>query len=351
METIKSKLGLALVGLLMLLTMNASANQKFTKKLHQEYNSSASTIVGIFNKFGDVTIKDWDQNKVVFDVIITVEEDNQKDAEEIFKKISVTFTQEAEMIKALTEITESIKNTEFRIDYEVSMPKNLRLNLANKYGSVFINELTNIVDIRVAYGSLKANNLTNGKTETKSQITLEYSSGTIEKGNWLKVSSSFSSFNLNEANAVMLMSKYSKIDMTNINSMVADSKYDNPFNIESIDNLIITDGKYSTYTIGTLKTRLDMNIKYSDCNIEQISNNFDNVNIDLKYGNVRMGMDPESSYKIEAQSEYGNVFVPDSEKLLTVREKFSSHISGQVGNGKSKSQMKLATKYGDINIQ
>ena len=49
----------------------------------------------------------------------------------------------------------SFNNVEFSINYKIKMPKNLQLNLINKFGNVYINELSNKFEVEVKLWSFK----------------------------------------------------------------------------------------------------------------------------------------------------------------------------------------------------
>src|SRR5512146_2309879 len=76
---------------LLLATYNVAA-QEVHKEFHQEYNAGANTTLEINNKYGDVTIDSWDQNKVVIDVKVTVEMPNQEKAQKLLDMINVEFS-------------------------------------------------------------------------------------------------------------------------------------------------------------------------------------------------------------------------------------------------------------------
>jgi len=61
-----------------LLSIGASLNsQTLKEEVSKEYTATSSTILSIDNQFGDITVTDWDQNKVVIAVTIEVTDSDE----------------------------------------------------------------------------------------------------------------------------------------------------------------------------------------------------------------------------------------------------------------------------------
>lgn len=94
--------GLLLLPILLLsVTLTA---QEVTKEFHEEYNAGSNSTLQLSNKYGDVVIDSWDQDKVVIDVKVTVEMPNRERAQELIQYINVDFAQNGDVISAKTVI-------------------------------------------------------------------------------------------------------------------------------------------------------------------------------------------------------------------------------------------------------
>jgi len=324
---------------------------EYSRKIHREFKVPEGNLLEIINKFGKVVITGEDEsNEVVFDIRIVVEADNQEEADEILKNIRVNFDSNSEKISAITQIADKPKRKEFRIDYAVKMPKQMRLRLQNKFGDIFIDELHAWVDIQLGYGTMKINRLTNGKTSPKSSISLAYSKGSIEFANWLKMSIKYSKFSLIKAQALMLISKYSKINITKCSSVVAESKYDSDYRIGTVRNFLCN-GKYSDYDIGNLTSKLEIDIKYSGLKVAQVGQNFQQILLNLSYGNADINIDAKANYQLKGTAKYGSISYPSGYKISSITRKNSQSISGFIGSNKlSSARVVLTAKYGNIDI-
>ena len=232
MKTQKFNYGFIL-GFLLLASQVMYSQDEVKKEFHEEFETNNNTVLTLDNKYGDMDLKDWDKDLIQIDVVVRVENTSQEKAEKLLSYIDVVFTVEGDAITAKTVFDEKFSNTstwrddnDLSIDYTVYMPKDIQLNLYNKYGNAFISEITGRATIVIKYGKLKANRIYRGNEKPLTEIDLGYSEASIEESDWLKVSMKYSSLNLNTSGAIILLSKYSKIHVDECSSIVVEGKYD-----------------------------------------------------------------------------------------------------------------------------
>ena len=162
--------------------------------------------------------------------------------------ININVSQEGDLIKAVTEIDDDFGkffkgfNTGsegLEINYTVSMPKSVPLKLFNKYGNVFIDELTSTSLLDIKYGKLTANRLTHDSREPLTKVYLSYSNGTLQEAKWIELDIKYSKVNIVESKALAIISKYSKVYVTHGSSIVSESKYDT-YEIGKLNNFVST---------------------------------------------------------------------------------------------------------------
>ncbi|RLD68955.1 MAG: hypothetical protein DRI95_01605, partial [Bacteroidetes bacterium] len=117
----KEKIMALIIGVLLLVAQNGYADD-FTKNYHQEYKVTKSTIIKLSNRYGNMHVENWDKNVVDIKVVVTIKTSSKSKADNTFDKIKIKFNKDGDMISAITEIKESIRNTSFSIDYTVKMP-------------------------------------------------------------------------------------------------------------------------------------------------------------------------------------------------------------------------------------
>ncbi|NOQ24413.1 MAG: hypothetical protein GQ564_03545 [Bacteroidales bacterium] len=355
----KSVLLLIFVQILVITSAKAES-EEFSKNLHKDYDANENTLLVIQNKFGDVDINNWDKNKVSIDVTITVDHKNEEKAKELIEYIEVEFNQSGNTIEAITKIDEKFSkwNTftfndnqkEFSIDYKVNIPKNIKLDLLNKYGSVFINEVAGHTKISVKYGNLKINKLTRENIKPLNEIYLGYSNGTIEDCKWLNLNIKYSELKIRECKALIAVTKYSELSVENASSIVCESKYDD-YKLGKIANFV-TSSAYTDFEINEIYKKLEFDNRYGSLSVDYVPANFEKITIENEYGNIDLGIDPNASYKIKGYAKYADIDYANEGRVSRIKESTSLQVEGLVGKDNStKSFIEINTKYGNVELE
>jgi hypothetical protein len=344
---------------ILVISVAVSAPDEFSKNLHKEFNADQNTLLFIENKFGNVDINNWDKNQVVIDVTITVDHRNQDKAKELLEYIHVDISQEGNTIKAITTIdskfskwnfTFSDSKKEFSIDYDIKIPKNIKLDLQNKYGNVFINEIYGHARVDVKYGNLKINKIIRSNKKPFSEVSLGYSRGTIDECEWLNVTLKYSKLEIEKSKALIAVTKYSQLNVGRASSIVCESKYDD-YKIGIVNNFVGTAG-YTELEFKEVSLLLDVDNRYGGISVDFIPKGFEKINIDNEYGGIKLGIDANASYQIKGYAKYANIDYPETGSVSRMKESNSLFVEGTVGEDeKTKSEVYIQTKYGNVKLR
>lgn len=353
----KSTLLLIFVQILVI-TSAFAVSEEFSKNLHKEYNADENTLLVIQNKFGDVDINNWDKNQVSIDVTITVDHRNEEKAKELIDYIDVKFNQTGNTIEAITQIDDKFSKwnfsfndneKEFSIDYKVNIPKNIKVDLTNKYGSLFINEIEGHAKINVKYGNLKINKI-NRDVKPHNEIYLGYSNGTIEECQWLSLTIKYSKLEIEQSKALIAVTKYSKLYVDKASSIVSESKYDE-YRIGKVTNFV-SSSAYTGIDINELYKKLEIDNRYGGIDVDYVPANFEEIDIENEYGNIDIGIDPNASYMIDGYAKYADIDYPYESRVSRIKESTSLRVEGLVGTDKNtKSVVKVESKYGNVDLE
>lgn len=343
---------------LFLLTITLSS-QEATKEFHKEYTSGPNTTLDISNRYGDVVVETWDQNKVIIDVKVTVEMPSQERAEKLLSYIDVQFSENENLISAKTVIDEKFNFTgwgigsrKFSIDYSVKMPVGINFTLANRYGNTELEEINGLVKLDIKYGNLTADKFSRGNEKPLNYLSLAYGKAEISSVGWLDISVRYSgSLEIDKGQALLLDSKYSKIQIGEVSSIVGETRYDN-LRIEKINNLVL-DAGYSDIAVEELSKKLQFEGSYGPFSVEQIPSGFESIETDTRYIGVRLGIDSTASYELDAKLSYGDLkFDEDNFRhQRRIVENNSSETLGIVGKESSPtSKVKIHATYGSVKL-
>lgn len=358
MKTLTYKSGL-LLSLFLLLSSAVLLSEEVTKEFHKEYTAGPNTTLDINNRYGNVVVVTTEQDRITIDVKVTVEVPGRDRAERLLSYINVDFSESGDLIKAKTNIDDKFNfsgwgsgSKYFSINYKVNMPARINFTLTNRYGNAELDEIRGLVKIDIKYGNLIAEKLARGNERPLNYISLAYGKAEIGSAGWLDILLRYSgSFQIEESQALILDSKYSKISIEETSSLVGETKYDN-IQIEKINNLVL-DAGYSDINVGELSKKLKFEGGYGNLSVESIPEGFESIETDSRYIGVKLGIDDDASYQLDARLSYGSLKFDESnfQHQRRIVENNSSETTGVVGKESSPlSKVKINASYGSVRL-
>ena len=350
------KFNILLLGVFLGLTpVLTSAQNQVTKEYHEEYGTADYSKLILHNKYGNVDIQNWDSPSIKIDVIVKVKHSNEDKAQKMLDQINVKFTTEGKSVKAETVFQDRFRsnsgNNEFEINYAVQMPKDLDLELRNKYGHAFLDELSGHAQFDIRYGKLTVNKLTRGQVKPLNTVSLAYASGSsIGECSWLKANIKYSSLDIEKAKAFVGYTSYMKLSIDEASSVVIEGKYDD-YRFGKLSNLVVK-SSYSDIEADELSKKLEADTRYTSCKIEYMPSTFESVNVEASYGGYKIGLDEKASYELDGEASYAKISYHDSDgKVSRIQESNSMKVYGRVGSDENPSAtVKIKTRYAGVKL-
>jgi hypothetical protein len=347
--------------LLLAITQTVIAGQEATKTFEKLFPLTGKASLEIDNRHGNIDIRNWEREEISVEVLVRVSHPNRETAERHLSYIDIAFSQVENAIKAITEIDQRFSRTGSRwfsgdsgqsisINYTVYAPKESALRISLRHGDIFINEATGHTFIDLRYGNLQANRIIRDNTRPLSEINLAYSTkATVSEADWLKVNMRYSDLSVDRCRALVITSSYSKVRVERASSIVAESRYGD-FTLGELSNFV-TESAYTNYTIRSVTNTLDVESRYGNVRISHIPAGFSRVRFVGSYGNLRAGVDPGASYMIESSAAYGSVSIPADTRANRSGSGRQSTITGIVGSAeKPSSRVEISTRYGNVDL-
>jgi hypothetical protein len=221
------------------------------------------------------------------------------------------------------------------------------VNIENKYGDLFINELASTSVIAVKYGNLKINKLRGKNKDEMVEVDMGYSNGTIESCEWLRVISKYSKLNIGNSKALIILSKYSKMNIETGTSIVSESKYDT-YTIGKLANFV-AEAQYSNYKFDEISNRIKLETKYTDVRVESVPAGFESIEIENGYGSMKFGIASNASYRLYGHAKYAKISFPETNRINRFQENNEQRVEGLIGtDSKNAGSVKIETSYGSI---
>jgi hypothetical protein len=330
---------------------------EFTKEYHEEFDADKNTQLTLQNQYGNIEIQNWENPRIKIDVNIIVRHSNPEKAERMLDYLDVKFSSGGNSVTAETVIDErfsrfsSWKNeNEFEINYTVQMPREVNVDLYNKYGHVYIDEIAGHAAIELKYGNLRANKLTRGNVKPLNTVNLAYASGSsINECGWLKTNIKYSELEIEKVKAFVGYTSYMKLGIEEASSVVIEGKYDK-YRFGKLLNLVINTS-YSGIEVDELGRKLEADTKYTNARIGYVPASFEDITINSKYGTYRIGLDERASYNLDGEAGYSKIYYHDTGKVSRIQENTSMKVYGTVGNQANPSaEVKINTRYGNVKL-
>ena len=343
---------LLFTGLLMFIA-DALQAQKEERSISRDFKFNPGTTLTIDSKFGNVNILNTDDNTIKIDASIWVKSDNPKLAGDLANKLDVQIKEagnEITVISVFPDKLPSMDKTQLGIDFTIHVPASVDLNLKNRYGSVYIEEISGLANISVAFGTIKAQILSRGKAGTLNALTLDHSTGSIGETAWLKLNLINSKLSISEATALVVISQYSGLNVDECSSLVVESKYDT-YRVGELKNYV-GDLKYSNLSADEILDKFEITSAYSVVKVDEIGKDFQTIKIDNTRGSYKLGINAESSFSINASAMRGEIAVNGVENLSKRIENADKFISGTYGSDpKAKVDIKVTEGSLKINVE
>jgi hypothetical protein len=356
----KSIYKITLLFLLIPLLVSANDDKKKHEKnkiIHKVFSVNADAKVALNNRYGNLNITTWNKNSVEIEVTITVQGNDIDDVEDKLSNINVAFNANAFLVEVETIFKNQKSNwswfkksstINYKINYEVKMPKSNSIDLNNDYGNIYLDDLEGNADINCDYGKISIGNLkakdnrikldycsNSNITYMKSgAINVDYSKLNIETSENIKVNADYSNLNFEKAGNVIFNGDYGSITIDEANDIEGNSDY-------------------LSMRFGTVKKNLYIETDYGSLSVKNLVKGFENVDIDGEYAGIRIGVAENAVYEIKIDLQYAG-FNRDNDKFefyKSISKPTQKYYEGKCGTGETSSKIKITSQYGGVSIK
>lgn len=319
----------------------------------KNYPVQSGAHLSITQEFGNLNCKNWDKNEISVKLTATVETRDQAKAEKEFNRVQWQVSGNDNEVIASCKLT-SQKNgnnrnrTNIHLKLEVFMPVSVSLDVKQKFGEAFVDEVDGQANVNSEYGSLNINTL----KSPGNKIKIAYGEGHINHFEGGDIRISYSSFSLFSSDSFSLESKFSDIDIQKSNK-IRMALEGGTLNLGSATSLSGT-SKYSTLNINTIQETLELTTAYGSASVSSVASGFSDILIDNQFGSVNLTIAKDAGYQIDANMVYCTLNYPESLAHFKYREKTSgkSLYRGVIGNEESpESKVTIQSKYGSVNLK
>ena len=331
-------------------------NGKHTKekKIKKEFKVDANSNLSINNSYGNVDITTWDQNRVVIEVFIKTNGNDEEKVEKKLEEIGVEFEQNSAGVSAKTrfskdekswwkEVFGSSSNVNMEVNYIVKAPLGNHLDINNDYGGIYIDKTTGNAKISCDYGKIDIGELRGKANYLNFDYTRNSNIGYVTNA---EINADYSDYEIGEAEQLTVSADYSKSKVGKVYKMEFNCDYGS-VDIDKV-KVLIGNGDYLTARINRIFTSADINLDYGSLSIEKVIKGTKNIKIDTDYAGVKIGYDSEMSFNFDVNTSYGSIGGLDGLNVKKKENKTTGNsASGTYGTGTG-AQVDISTSYGSV---
>jgi len=360
MKTILFKFPLlALLALPMLLSAGGGKGKgKYTKEktIKKEYDVNKDALLKVSNSYGNVTLTSWNENRVVIEVHIKTNGNNEEKVQKKLDQITVDFDATSSMVSAKTIFDKNKSswgwnwgnnnNVNMQINYTIKLPLKNSVNLNNDYGSIILDRIDGHAKINCDYGRLEIGEL-RGRNN---QLNFDYTSkSTIDFMQSGTINADYSGFTIGKAGDLIIKADYTNSTVEKMGNLEYNTDY-GKIEIGEAKNVQGT-GDYISVKLGTISGNVDISADYGSIKIEKMTSDAGNIEIRSDYTGVKIGYDADYHFNFEIKTSYAGVSGKDDfEMSISEVKNTSKYYKGHYGSSNSGNSVSVSSDYGGISF-
>lgn len=326
------------------------------KTIKKEFKVNPDALLRVNNSYGNLNLTSWNENRVVIEVNIKTNGNNEEKVQKKLDEISIDFEASMESVSAKTIFNaknntwgwswRNNHNVNMQINYTIKVPIKNNIDLSNDYGNIMLDRIDGHAKINCDYGRLELGEL-HGRNN---QLHFDYTSrSTIAYINSGEIRADYSGFAIEKAGNLIVKADYTNAKIRKMENLEYSSDYGN-MDIEALNN-IRGIGDYITVDLGVVHGNVDITADYGAIKIEELAPEAGNVLIRTDYTGVKIGYNSQYHFDFDITTSYADVSGKDDFIITVSTEKSSNkHYEGYYGTKDSGNRINLSSDYGGIHF-
>ncbi len=335
---------------------------KYTKEksIKKEFSVDNNALLKIKNSYGNLDVTSWNENRIIVQINITVNGNNEEKVISRLKNIDVDFKSSSQLVSAETILNNQTKSwwdkisenwtnesVNIKVNYTVKVPINNSVDLNNDYGSITLNKIKGTAKIHCDYGQIIIGELMADDNYIAINYTHNNSIKYMKSG---KINADYSGFELEKSENINLSADYSQSYIGFVKNLKYNCDYGG-LHIKNVEKMI-GNGDYLNTKVENVITEIDIKSDYGSINILNLSATTKSANIKTDYTGVNLGYSSALNFDFKLKSSYGSIKL-DSEVNIVNKSKdnFDKDYQGYHGIENSGTFINITSSYGGIKLQ
>jgi hypothetical protein len=330
---------------------------KYTKEktISKEYDVNSDAVLKVSNSYGNLTLTSWNENRIVIEVLIKTNGNNEDKVQKKLDEITVAFEASSDMVSAKTKFNKdkgwgwnwgSNGNVNMQIDYTIKVPIKNSVHLSNDYGNISLDRIDGYAKISCDYGRLDIGELHGRNNDLNFDYTSKSSIGYMRSGN---IRADYSGFTIEKAGDLVLNADYTNSNIGEMNNLQYASDYGNL--VVGTADSVTGSGDYINVKLGTVNGNVEINADYGSVKIDNMAADAGNINIHSDYTGIKIGYNPNYHFDFEITTSYANVSGKEGFEVGISKEKSGDrYYKGYYGSANSGKNVSITSEYGSVSF-
>lgn len=326
-----------------------------TRTVNEVYQVNSEQLISLDNRFGELKVTSWDKPEVSVNITITVKNNSEKRAQQLFDKIKIDIVENDKTLDIETLIGKDNKNIKINakgsntlsIDYDIKVPSTNRLRVSNSFGPLIINKMIADVKARVNFGSATIGELNGQNNDLRFNFSDPVIISFINRG---KIRLEHSKLELIRSNDLALTSDMSSSKIDRLKKGVINLKFGSSEINETAE--LVLNSQMSSVKIKKLHTKARMDMKYGSLAIAEVSKAIEKIDIDSEFSPISIHLKKGGSYEIDADVSMGNLDLPFNSGDIKKSDINKSSYNGNIGKTNEKQGIvRVQSSFGKVSIK
>jgi hypothetical protein len=315
------------------------------KEFNRSFAVGTSDRLSVENRYGNVSVAYWSKSEISIRVEVIAKAGNDSRAQEALDRVTVDLSKSGNTVRGVTTLRSSINNTSIEINYYVSMPQRLEMNINQQYGGINLPEQNDGKShLEVKYGKISAGNFSD-------KLSIDGGYSDISIGNLATATLVLRYCNLKGKNATSLSidGAYTPMKFGDVGTVTAESSYGD-LSFERLDRIALK-MRYASISINRLSEEFAAaTFDYSNLKVQNVDAGFRKIDLSAKYGNIKLNIPAKAAFKVNvSRTTYGSVEMKGF--ALTHSDVSKSEHSYTVNGGGSASVIVNSNGYSNVSIK
>jgi hypothetical protein len=335
---------------------NNDATGRFTKekKIKKEFNVNTDALLKVKNSYGNLYMTSWNENKIVIEVHIKTNGDNEKKVQQKLDEIDVEFEANSNLVAAKTIFSKNrwgwnwgkTNNINIQVNYTIKLPLTNRVDLTNDYGGIYLDKLKGKALINCDYGKMEIGELLSRgnvlKFDYTSKTVIDYVKGA-------SIYADYSNYTIGKSENLIIKADYTNSRINKAGNI----EYNCDYGSMKADELKNIQGKasYLKTVFGKVTGDVIINSDFSSISIKELATNAGNVNIRSEYAGIKIGFAPDYNFNFDIRLNYAGLKYSELEFKIKRSDNQQSYYEGHYGSENSKNNISIHSEYGGVSLK